>query len=74
MRDEINPIIHVNCGGLVIILFFVFADLRPHKREEEKVCETETNTHPHPPSSPCVSQVRSPIVQDAVRSQSPDCV
>lgn len=29
MRDEINPIIHVNCGGLVIILFFVFADLRP---------------------------------------------
>lgn len=36
MCDQINPIITVNGGGLVIILFFVFADLRPPQEGERE--------------------------------------
>lgn len=34
--DQINPIITVNGGGLVIILFFVFADLGPPQEGERE--------------------------------------
>lgn len=69
-----NLIMHVDCGGLMKIWFFVFAERRPSL---EGGSESFGNWHHHtapPPSSPCVSQVRPPQVQDAVRSQSPDCI